>query len=333
MKWRFLDRWSRVAGLATTLTVLCASVPAAADPQTEADTLFKEAMALLKAGQVAEACPKLARSQLLDPGAGTLFRLAECYEKAGKLVRAWKVFDDTVQIARMAGRKDREEQSKVRMDALRPRIPVIRVSLAPELAANAGLRLSVDGQIVESPNEPVQVDPGEHVLEASAPGLHEWKQTVSLREGQTIAIAIPQLAREKSGEPGVSASEPLGPTELNKPLIAVGVGFTAVALAGAAAFTVLSNGKADDADALRVLVPGNVCIDAAHPHCAELRSSNTQSDTFHNLAVVGFVGAGVGAAATLTYALWPRATTPAARLSLAPIAGPGIGGVTIGGLF
>ena len=38
----------------------------------DADALFKEGRALLDAKKFDEACPKLAESQRLDPGAGTL---------------------------------------------------------------------------------------------------------------------------------------------------------------------------------------------------------------------------------------------------------------------
>ena len=62
------------------------STPARADPATvaRAQALFDEALALMKAGKYAEACPKLEESDQLDPGMGTEYRLAECYESDGK---------------------------------------------------------------------------------------------------------------------------------------------------------------------------------------------------------------------------------------------------------
>ena len=77
-----------LAAFATTSTSARADQAAVA----RAQTLFDEALALMKAGKYAEACPRLEESDQLDPGMGTEYRLAECYESDGKIVRAWTFF-------------------------------------------------------------------------------------------------------------------------------------------------------------------------------------------------------------------------------------------------
>src|SRR5690348_17910172 len=56
-------------------------------------TLFRSRN-LMTEGKFADACPKFAESQRLDPGAGTLLNLANCYEKAGQTASAWVTFKD-----------------------------------------------------------------------------------------------------------------------------------------------------------------------------------------------------------------------------------------------
>src|SRR5438093_12207200 len=54
--------------------------------------LVQEAKALTAAKRYADACPKLAESQRLDPKTGTLLSLALCYQSEGKPGSAWTAF-------------------------------------------------------------------------------------------------------------------------------------------------------------------------------------------------------------------------------------------------
>ena len=54
-----------------------------------AQALFDQGRDLMRQNKHAEACPKLAESNRLDPAIGTLFHLADCYEQSGRVASAW----------------------------------------------------------------------------------------------------------------------------------------------------------------------------------------------------------------------------------------------------
>ena len=123
-----------------------ASRPARAQGEGEraaaAQALFDEAMRLMKAEQTAAACPKLEESQRLDPGMGTEFRLAECYEKVGKLASAWAKFVSVADSAAVARLSERETVARQRAQALVPRLSKLVISVPREVAATPGWRCS-----------------------------------------------------------------------------------------------------------------------------------------------------------------------------------------------
>jgi Tfp pilus assembly protein PilF len=115
---RTASRFSSFA-LATGLCVAARSAAAeTTDAAASAQQLFDEARALMKEGNYAEACPKFAESQSLDPGGGTLLNLGICHYRENRTATAWAELRQALIQARRDGRTDRERTAQKYLDEL-----------------------------------------------------------------------------------------------------------------------------------------------------------------------------------------------------------------------
>ena len=151
----------------------------------------------MEARRYAEACPRFAESQRLDPGGGTQMNLALCHEKEGKTATAWAEFNTALSQAIKDGRKDRLTLARERIAALEAILPRLTVTVAPGEEV-AGLDVKLDGVSVGKLvlGSPAAVDPGTHRVDASAPGRQAWSVLVPITAGETKQIQVPQLSVE-----------------------------------------------------------------------------------------------------------------------------------------
>jgi len=194
--------------------------------------------------QYAEACVKFAESNRLDPGIGTQFNLADCYEMTGQLSGAWILFVDVAAAARAAGQPVRAGWADRRAEALEPRLTRVRIDV----------QAPVEGIVVRRNGEPVPqaqwstavpVVPGRYRIEAHALGHHSWRKMVEARgEGVTVSVVIPELASDDGPRPNDDAELPVRTVAAaimaGGGLIALGVG------AGAGLVAIDKAGEADD---------------------------------------------------------------------------------------
>ncbi|MBI5532684.1 MAG: hypothetical protein HY898_08225 [Deltaproteobacteria bacterium] len=176
------------------LTLLYSATTRADAAQTAAaEALFDEARKLTMAGNYRDACPKFEESQRIEPGIGTQFNLADCYEKIGRTASAWAAFLDVSYAAKQSGQAERERVARERAQALVPRLGKLVIN-APADAA-AGLRITRDGLVVGAGQwaTAVPVDPGNHLIEATAPKRKSWSASVQVSEGAVATLAVPQL--------------------------------------------------------------------------------------------------------------------------------------------
>lgn len=161
-----------------------------------AQALFDQGKQLLRAGNVAAACPKLAESQRIDPSTGTLLALAMCHEADGKLASAWAEFVTVAARAGADGRHDREQAAHERAQALKPRLSTLEIRVPTSVAAQGGLAVRRDGAVQGSGawNVIVPIDGGKHVIEVSAPGKATWRGSVSVKpEADAALLTVPPL--------------------------------------------------------------------------------------------------------------------------------------------
>lgn len=180
-----------------------------------AQALFDQARDLIKQGHYAEACPKLQESNRLDPGIGTQFHLADCYEQSGRVASAWAAFLEVASQARASGQDDREKAATNRAEKLHARLPRLVVNV-PEPSKTPGLEIRRNGMLVGSAQwgSPVAVDPGEVELTATAPGKQTLRQTLRLEEGKTASYNLPALAQgEGVAAPATETPPPAPPVE------------------------------------------------------------------------------------------------------------------------
>ncbi len=189
--------------------VLAAFTPSVASAQTTTDpaaaeALFKQARQLMAEGKYAEACPKLAESQRLDPGTGTLLNLATCYEKNGQIASAWATPKSAATAAQNANELERAKLARTRAAALEAKLPTLTI-VVPSAADRPDLTVTRDGEPVGRPawGTPIPVDPGTHAVQASAPGRKTWQGQAHVdAAGTKASIEVPAL------EPDVTAPAP-----------------------------------------------------------------------------------------------------------------------------
>src|SRR5258708_17658401 len=110
------------------VSLLLVPVRARADNSAAAEALFEDGRRLMTEGRYGEACSKLEESQRLDPGLGTQFHLANCWQRSGRTASAWALFREVSAEARARGQVGRERVARDRALALEPWISKLVIS-------------------------------------------------------------------------------------------------------------------------------------------------------------------------------------------------------------
>lgn len=259
--------------------------------QLLAESLFTEGRTLMDQGRFAEACAKLAESQRLDPGGGTLLNLAVCHEKEGRLGTAYVELNAALAQAQQENRKDRAEVARARLGAIAPRLPKLAVHV---LADEPELEVMVDGTLLRRPAWGVAavVDPGPHLVEATAPGKTRFSVKISVAEAEKRTVDVPPLVGPQTAPPGTTDALPRADLTVPPARSSSGSsGKTVAAIFAAGGFTVA--GIAAAIWFPYTLMRRSGCDDARR-YCTDsgLSALKVEQPAFYTAVVSGGIGLG-----------------------------------------
>lgn len=319
--------------------------PSAADVAT-ARSLSQDGTKLANAGHCAEAIDKLSRSEKLFHAPSTLERLAFCQAKLGKVVEASenlnRVTRETLPANAPKAFVRAQERAAKLLPSTRARIAKLRIDVtAPP---NTTFAVSLDGEALSSASVGTDrlVDPGEHAVEVSAPGMITAKNRATLRDGESISVAMelkpdpnaPKAAPTPpvaSGTPGektdTPAKQPPGGVDVSTDrgssripaYAALGVGVIGVGVGSV--FGLLASGKKGDLDA--------ACT--SEKRCPETQESTL--DSAKSLATISTIGFVVGAVGLVAGGVLFFTSSPSKTAGRGPTATVGLGTVGLSGSF
>jgi hypothetical protein len=331
-----------LSALAFSLVILSVAPRARADGTSAAaaaDALYEASDKLAKEGKWAEAKAKLEASLALDPGTGTLIRIAYCEEKLGRLASAWTRYNEAEAQAAKSG----DKRAKVATDnakRLEPLLAKLSMKVAPQLLAGGEIKL--DGNPVKAGawDVPIPLDAGEHTVEVTQAGKKPRKTPVTIpsKPGVTVVEVpaledAPQEALGPVNAPVATPAPAAAPFWGSQRIAGVVVG--SVGLAGLVAGGVLGGlaiSKNNASKASCLPAQPNLC----HADGVSLRqTAGTFADASTGTLVVG------GAALVAGVVVFAVAPSPVAsaksgsvrRVEVAPVVGGGVAGLRLGGAW
>src|SRR5450432_1302781 len=281
-----------LAGLVLVGT-LFASAPARADDARDpaaAEELFRQGRAASQKKDFTTACAKFRESNRLDPAVGTVFNIADCEEKLGRLATSWTLFQEVVQ--RLPSDDDRRTIASERARALEARVPTLTIHLAETDRTDVVVRR--DGVVLgaASLETALPVDPGEHTVVVEAPGTQSVLFTSQVGAGEHASLNVRLGTISTTTELRTDAARPTSAPAAHPSQVAAyvagGVGVAGV-VTGVVAGLIVLNKKSTVNSECDNKVCSQAGIDAVH-----------SGKTFGVITTVGFVAGALGLG-TATY--------------------------------
>jgi hypothetical protein len=277
-----------------------------------AESLYRQGRALMEAGKLVEACPKLVESQRIDPQLGTLLNVAVCHERIGLTASAWSEFNAVAAQATQRNEEDRARYAREHAAALEPRLSYLSLRVAERAPA---LTVKLDQRALGPAAwaNPLPIDPGTHQVEASLPGKRTWSRQFDVRGPGATNIEIPELADADAATPAaLPAPDDGGSTRRTLGFVVGGVGVAGLAVG--TAFGVMTFSAKSEGDEH---CPGDhsLCDDTGLEH-------HDRASTYATVSTIAFAGGiaavAVGTVLVLTSGSTRRTQAHTTGLRLAP---------------
>jgi hypothetical protein len=306
------------------LASLLLSTPARAEPRASdvetARRLFDEATAFERQSAWREASEKLDAALAIKETPGLHFHRAHCAEQLGELVLAHRHYARSESMIRAgATAPDVEELLVAARARVLARVPRLTLALPSDVR---GATLEIDDKPVsEEGGTPLFLDPGRHRIVARAPGRPDFEMEITLAEGQTQTLEVVFTEPRPEDPASVPRNEPTLERDTSgfgaREVVLIGEATLAVAgLAAGIGFSIAKGNARDRAERAQQAVDpsdpngSSGCPGANPAACAELDDALADGKQASRFATVGFVAAGVGAAATVvTWVVWPTGSS------------------------
>jgi len=270
------------------LLLVSIASPAAAQEGDDAAGLFERGLQQMLDGDYAAGCPNLAQSYELEPLAGVVFTLAECYAKWEKLATALEHYDEYLGLAAALPEDKRARQAeriRVATDqqtALELKVPALTLVLPED--APAGTIVRLDGKELLSSEISIthRLEPGVHDVIVLRPTGESRSYQEDLAEGdrRSLRLELPVIPEEPKPRP----SDSLGPMHIGA-LVAGGIGVAGLVVGSITGAMALGE------------------RDAIEENCVDTQCNQTGLDaadsgqTVAAVSTAGFVIGGLGLAA------------------------------------
>jgi hypothetical protein len=340
---RLFAAWLLVASAA--LGALAGSTSARAEPPKPSDkalglALFEAGRKAMADGKIDEACGKFEQSYAFEPALGTLLNLGVCHDKQGRTATAWAELTKAADLALASKSPERADYAKEQAKALEAKLSRLVVKAPP--SAPRGLVVHLDGRelLPAALGTAMPLDPGDHTIEASAPGKAPFSSRVHLPPGPASqTVEVPLLADETKtaatpaptpsvAAPAPTPAEPAPPAPEPAPRSSArlygGIALGAVGLAGVVVGSVFGATTLSKKSAIGVHCDATgACDDEGFGLQQDAHRAATVS-------TIAFVVGGVAlAGGVVLVATSGGGASPKPRAWLAP----SIGGVAAGGAF
>ena len=150
---------------------------------------FGQALALQTGGDWAAALTLLKQVATVKSTPQVRFNIALCEEHLGRLVAALGDYELAATDAQAENAEQVAQEVDARLGVLKARVP--RVIVSRGQGADAAT-ISLDGVTLGDAvlDNPLPVDPGPHVVEATAPGYEPFKESFRMAEQQSTTIQV-----------------------------------------------------------------------------------------------------------------------------------------------